>query len=54
MTNKSLGIGLLATVSIAFLLGFAGIETSGEVIFLIGLFTMFFGIWGGLRLIKGN
>lgn len=53
MTNQVLGWGMIITVGISFLLGMIGNEEEGTLI-LLGIAIMFFGIWGGIRLIKSK
>jgi hypothetical protein len=51
MRNDILGWGLLLILAIAFLMGAFGVEDDGAYI-VMGIGMLFFGIWGGIRLIK--
>ena len=50
MTNKILGWGLVISVGLAFTEGAIGVPNPDYT--LLGLLICFFGIWGGIRLIK--
>jgi len=56
MTNKTLGIGLLTAIGLAFLVGFfeefMSYQMVGALEVLVGIVMLFFGIWGGIRLVK--
>jgi len=51
MKNNFLGWGLLITLGISFFMGLTGAQSEGFEI-ILGLFLFFFGVWGGIRLIK--
>jgi len=58
MKNKTLGIGLLVSISIALLTAIfetsMTIYTADNLFTLCGIGIIFFGIWGSIKLIKNN
>lgn len=52
MKNNTLGWGILVAIALAFANELLGGGDDGYM--LAGLLYIFFGIWGGIRLVKSN
>ena len=54
MKNKTLGWGLIITLAVCFMAGVSTEDIGDNFYFLFGVAIYFFGIWGGINLIKSE